>query len=84
MLGKLRLPHCRASKEPGLLRIPLGELHFRKAVKEYTEHYHLERNHRWLDNELIEKLIDGPCVDGAVDRRERLGGILNYYHRRAA
>ena len=26
--------------------IPLGERHLRKAVKEYTEHYHLERNHQ--------------------------------------
>ena len=64
--------------------IPLGERHLRKAVKDYTEHYHLERNHQGLDNELIEKPIDGRCVDCAVDRRERLGGILNYYHRRAA
>ena len=64
--------------------IPLGERHLRKAVAEYAEHYHLERNHQGLDNELIEKPINGPCVEGAVDRRERLGGILNYYHRRAA
>jgi putative transposase len=64
--------------------IPLGERHLRKAVEEYTEHYHFERNHQGLDNELIEKSIDRPCVEGAVDRRERLGGILNYYHRRAA
>jgi hypothetical protein len=34
--------------------IPLGERHLRKAVKEYTEHYHVERNHQGLDNELIE------------------------------
>jgi putative transposase len=58
--------------------IPLGERHLRKAVEEYTEHYHLERNHQGLDNELIEKSIHRPCVEGAVDRRERLGGILNY------
>jgi transposase InsO family protein len=35
--------------------IPLGEEHLRHAVKEYTEHYHLERNHQGLDNRLIEK-----------------------------
>jgi putative transposase len=64
--------------------IPLGERHLRKAVMEYTEHYHLERNHQGLDNELIEKLIDERNMDGAVECRERLGGILNYYHRRAA
>jgi transposase InsO family protein len=64
--------------------IPLGERHLRKAVKEYTEHYHQERNHQGLDNELIEKVTDGPKMDGTVACRERLGGILNYYYRRAA
>ncbi len=64
--------------------IPLGERHLRKAVKEYTEHYHQERNHQGLENELIEKRSDRPNVDGTVDCRERLGGILNYYYRRAA
>jgi hypothetical protein len=42
----------------------------------------VERQRR--DNELIEKSIDGPKMNGAVDGRERLGGILNYYRRRAA
>ncbi len=64
--------------------IPLGERHLRKAVEEYAEHYHLERNHQGLDNELIEKPSRPVNVDGAVDCRERLGGILRYYHRRAA
>jgi len=64
--------------------IPLGERHLRKAVREYTEPYHLERNHQGLDNELIEKLIDGPDMGAAIDCRERLGGILKYYYRRAA
>ena len=64
--------------------IPLGLRHLRKAVKEYTEHYHFERNHQGLDNKLIKNRSDGPCVDGAIDRRERLAGILNYYPRRKA
>jgi putative transposase len=64
--------------------IPLGERHLRTAVKEYTEHYHLERNHQGLDNELIEKPTDVLDVNGAVECRERLGGVLNYYSRRAA
>jgi hypothetical protein len=34
--------------------IPLGERHLRVAVKEYAEHYHVERNHQGLENELIE------------------------------
>ena len=64
--------------------IPLSERHLRMAVKEYTEHYHIGRNHQGLDNELIEK-SSRPIDEGsAVDCRERLGGILKYYHRRAA
>jgi transposase InsO family protein len=64
--------------------VPLGERHLREAVKEYTEHYHRERNHQGLDNELIEKSVSRSSNDEVVDCRERLGGILNYYHRRAA
>jgi hypothetical protein len=64
--------------------IPLGERHLRKAVKEFTEHYHLERNHQGLDNELIEKSSRPVSEGSAVECRERLGGILKHYHRRAA
>ena len=64
--------------------IPLGERHLRKAVKEYTEHYHLERNHQGLDNELIEKPRNEPQLDGVVECQERRGGVLKYYYRRAA
>jgi hypothetical protein len=38
--------------------IPIGERHFRRAVAEYVEHYHAERNHQGLDN----RLISGPPV----------------------
>ncbi len=64
--------------------IPLGERHLRDAVKEYPEHYHLERNHRGLDNELIETSSRPVNEGSAVDCRERIGGILKHYHRRAA
>ena len=64
--------------------IPLGERHLRKAVKQYTEHYHLERNHQGLDNRLIEKPHGVLDTDSPVERHERLGGVLNYYERRAA
>jgi putative transposase len=33
--------------------VPLGEAHLRRAVLEYTNHYHEERNHQGLDNDLI-------------------------------
>ena len=64
--------------------IPLGERHLRHAVKEYTEHYHVERNHQGLDNRLVEKPHGVISMDSAVERHERLGGVLNYYYRRAA
>jgi transposase InsO family protein len=64
--------------------IPLGERHLRRAVKEYTEHYHIERNHQGLDNRLIEERQGVVDMNSAVERLERLGGVLNYYDRRAA
>ncbi len=43
-----------------------------------------EVDQQGLDNELIEKPSRPVNVDSAVDCRERLGGILRYYHRRVA
>jgi putative transposase len=63
--------------------IPLGDRHLRRAVKEYTEHDHFERNHQGLDNRLIEELPGVVDMDSAVVRHESLGGVLNYYERRA-
>jgi hypothetical protein len=62
--------------------IPIGEGHFRRAVAEFVEHYHLERNHQGLDNRLI---VGSPTIDaiGDVRRRTRLGGLLNFYERTA-
>ncbi len=64
--------------------IPLGEEHLRHAVKEYTELYHIERNHQGLDNRLIEQRQGTVDMNALVERRERLGGVLNYYERKAA
>ena len=54
------------------------------AVREYVEHYHAERNHQGLDNELIEPVNDSDSVADRIECRERLGGMFKYYHRRAA
>jgi len=64
--------------------IPLGEQHLRHAVKEYTEHYHLGWNHQGLDNRLIEGRSRTVDMNSKINRHERLGGVLNYYERRAA
>ena len=64
--------------------IPLGQRRLRRAVKEYTEHYHPERNHQGLDNRLIEMPKGVIGMNVAVARHERLGGVLSSYERRAA
>ena len=55
-----------------------------RAVKEYLEHYHAERNHQGLGNDIIEPGDEVGRTDGEIERRERLGGLLRYYHRQAA
>jgi transposase InsO family protein len=61
-----------------------GEKALRQAVKEFVEHFLRERNHQGLGNRLIEPGPEvGRCA-GRLHCRERLGGILRYYHRQAA
>ena len=73
----------RSLKDECLHRvIPLGERHLRQTIREFVEHYHRERNHQGLGNELIEGAPEVGCV-GRVRRRPRLGGLLNYYCRAA-
>jgi transposase InsO family protein len=64
--------------------IPLGERHLRELLREYLGHYHAERNHQGLSNALIEPANDNQAAIGRVLRRNRLGGLLSYYHRVAA
>jgi putative transposase len=87
-----RAPNChayaerfvRSVKEECLNRIvPVGERHLRKTLHEFATHYHRERNHQGLANELIER----PAAQrprGVIHRRQRVGGILSYYYRSAA
>jgi transposase InsO family protein len=62
--------------------IPIGERHVRRAVTEYVEHYHVERNHQGLDNRLIS---GSPPIEttNRVRRGARLAGLLNFYQRAA-
>jgi putative transposase len=46
-------------------------------------HYHTERNHQGLANQLISPEPGHPVRAGVVQRRQRLGGMLNYYYRAA-
>jgi putative transposase len=60
----------------------LGEEHLRRTLSCYLAHYHQERNHQALENKLIEP--EELRAEGRVCRRQRLGGMLNYYYREAA
>ncbi len=66
--------------------VPLGENHLRRAVSEYIEHYHRERNHQGVGNRLLTQGEPARPANGnaPVERRERLGGLLNFYYRPAA
>jgi len=61
--------------------VPLGQRHLRRAVTEFIEHYHVEHNHQGLENQLITKPATPTNNNSPVVRRERLGGILNFYYR---
>ena len=61
-----------------------GEDGLRKALKEYCDQYHRERNHQGKDNMLLfpdQKLI---VNKGKIRYRKRLNGMLKYYYRSVA
>src|SRR5450759_194339 len=64
-----------------------GERHLRSVVKEFMSHYLAERFHQGIGGQLV-KGQAGSANDnggnGAVVCRSRLGGMLNYYHGKAA
>jgi len=57
-----------------------GETSLRTAVREFVSHYLRERHHQSLGNRLI--LPEGGDVGnkGTIHCRQRLGGMLSYYH----
>ncbi len=61
-----------------------GEKSLRRALNEFVEHYHTERNHQGLENTIINFQGEPDSTSGAVQCRERLGGMLKYYYRDAA
>jgi hypothetical protein len=75
----------RSIKEECLDRmIFFGKHSLRNAVREYLAHFHAERNHQGLDNRIIDPGEEVGAVAGTIHCRERLGGMLRYYHRNAA
>ena len=75
----------RSIKESCLNRmIFFGEQSLRTAIQDCVAHYHSERNHQGLANQLISPEAFHLGSAGDVQRRQRLGGMLNYYYRTAA
>jgi transposase len=77
----------RSAKEECLSRLILfGECSLSRAVTTFAEHFHRERNHQGKENVLLFPAADEPVGsgDGKVRCKERLGGLLKYYHREAA
>jgi hypothetical protein len=74
----------RTIKESCLERMILfGESAVRKATAEFMAHYHSECNHQGLANAPVCPEPEHAGGEGEVHRRERLGGLLNYYHKAA-
>jgi transposase InsO family protein len=81
--------HCerfvRSIKDEALNQmIVIGEAMLRTVIQSYLVHYHHERNHQGLGNQLIVPESGMENQHGLVVRRERLGGLLSYYHRAVA
>jgi hypothetical protein len=64
--------------------ILFGERSLRRALGEYVEHYHAERNHQGKGNVPLFPRGTHIRPDEPVQCRQRLGGLLRYYHRQAA
>ena len=77
----------RSVKQECLSQLILfGEGSLRRALQQFTAHYHAERNHQGKNNLLLFPAEEDKRtrVLPPIRCKERLGGLLRYYHRRAA
>jgi putative transposase len=65
-----------------------GRRSMERALEQFVTHYHTERNHQGLGNQIIDPGDEvgegGGEGGGDVRCRERPGGMLRYNHREAA
>jgi transposase InsO family protein len=77
----------RSVKQECLSKLILfGEASLKRALTEFDEHYHAERNHQGKGNKLLfprPTPLEAP-LQGTVRCQERLGGLLKYYEPEAA
>ena len=65
--------------------ILFGERSLHYVLSEYVAHYRTERPHQGKGNVILFPSAKAkPELDSPVECRERLGGLLTYYHRKAA
>ena len=92
LLTPYRAPNCNAFAERFVRSIKaeclgrmifFGEQSLRRAIREYAEHYHLERPHQGLGNRVIERTGPRATSSIAVQCDERLGGLLRHYRHAA-
>ena len=88
----VRAPNANAFAERFVLSIKseclnrlilFGRGKLERAIAEFVEHYHRERNHQSIDNRLLSPTHD-TTAQGEITTRERLGGMLRFYNRKAA
>ena len=88
MLSKLDISHWTNSVKSEIISglIFFGEKSVYRALKEYTIHYHQERNHQGKDNRLLfpANIFDPDHREGEIRCKSRLGGVLTYFYRSAA
>lgn len=61
-----------------------GENALCQATGAFLAHYHGERNHQGLEHRILEPGPEVGRSEGTIVCRERLGGLLKFYHRQAA
>ena len=75
----------RSVKEECLSKLILfGVGSLKRALDNYMQHSHEERNHQGKGNVLLFPQQTKSRPDAAIACHERLGGLLRYYHRKAA
>jgi transposase InsO family protein len=63
--------------------ILFGVDHLHRVLNEFVAHYHVERPHQGVGNQLLVPRASEPPLDGDVAVDERLGGLLRSYRRAA-
>jgi putative transposase len=80
-----RSPNLSPHKDECLERIIFfGEKSLQAATVNFLDHFRAERNHQGIGNRLITPEREVGGTTGDIACRERLGGTLRYYHRKAA